>query len=522
MERKNLIYSTKSARQHLVNYSCFTVFFALLICTNVFSQSHALNWYFGQNAGLTFESYPPKVLTDGAIIQREGNATISDENGNLLFYTDGSKIWNKQHAVMKNGEGLEGQWIAAQSAIIAKQPSTIGVYYVFTVSDWQNNQGSLSYSVVDMEKNSGLGEVTKKNVIINKNVREQISAVYADENLNVWILAHEKNNQKFVAYKLSASGLTLQPVISEIGMEYTGKNRYGQLKFSADGTKVCSTLGGNAGITVQVFSFDQNSGKLSHLINISKSGIPDAYSSEFSPNGMVLYVTSFNGTHLYQFDLSSGQESVIVSSKFDLSKSNDKKSCLQLGYDHKIYVSKDRQNNIGVIHQPNIVGLGCIYETDAIKMPDGSICRLGFPNFIQSYFKFYKNFNDLSNTELIEEGHLEAVTYNIYFDLGSSELNEKALETLNEIIQILLAHPSYRAIVSSHTDCQGNENSNLKLSEERAKSSANYLNKNLDKKVNEGIGYGESIPVNDCACEDCSEDQNAANRRTEIKLVPTK
>ncbi|MCB9224205.1 MAG: OmpA family protein [Crocinitomicaceae bacterium] len=505
-----------------LNKLILVLLYCFLTLAKAHGQKHALNWYFGQNSGLNFESFPPRVLTDGAIIQREGNATISDENGSLLFYTDGSKIWNKDHEVMKNGDGLKGQWIAAQSAIIAKQPSSESIYYVFTVSDWQNDQGELSYSIVDMSKDNGLGEVSKKNILINKNVREQISAVYADEALNVWILAHEKDSKKFVAYKLSANGLNSMPIVSEIGMMYTGKNRYGQLKFSADGTKVCSTLGGDKGTTVQLFQFNQKSGKLTTEITISANGILDAYSSEFSPNGQVLYVTSFNGTHLYQYDLSSGIESVIQASKIDLSTTTDKKSCLQIGYDHKIYVSKDKQNNIGIIHKPNVVGSACMFETDAIKLPEGSYCRLGFPNFIQSYFKFYKNMNNLTNDQLIQEGHLESVTFNIYFESGSAKLTEKAMETLDEITRILTQHPEYKAIVSSHTDCQGNADSNLKLSQKRAKSSANYLNKNLNNKINEGIGYGETKPVNNCECSDCSDDQNAENRRTEIKLVPTK
>ena len=160
--------------------------FIVLLCSALsFGQEHAVNWYFGTKAGLNFETYPPTVLTDGAIVQREGNATISDEDGNLLFYTDGQVIWNKDHQDMANGRGLKGQWIAAQSAIIAKQPNSEEIYYVFTVSDWQNDAGSLRYTVVDMKMNDGKGEVIEKNTLLNDKCREQISAVYADEDLNV-------------------------------------------------------------------------------------------------------------------------------------------------------------------------------------------------------------------------------------------------------------------------------------------------------------------------------------------------
>ena len=512
----------------LISKGMCLLFFWCLFAVNCSSQNYAMNWYFGQKAGLTFNTYPPTILDDGVIAQREGNATISDEKGKLLFYTDGRTVWNHKHVKMKNGSGLNGQWYAAQSSIIAKQPNSESIYFIFTVSDWQNDKGSLSYSTVDMAKNQGLGEVIIKNIVLNTNVREQISAVYADEELNVWILAHEKENNKFVAYKLTEKGMSPNSVISEIGMEYNGHNRYGQLKFSCRGTHVCSTLGGSQKNTVQLFKFDQETGVVSETITISNSDILHAYSSEFSPNGKVLYITSFNGSHLYQYDLSSGIESIIQNSKTNLSTTGDKKSCLQIGYDHKIYVSKDKQNNIGVINYPNIVGKDCQFEPEKIKMSFKSTCRLGFPNFIQSYFKFYhniaegtieKNVEEVSEN-LVQEVSLKSEIFNIYFETGSSKLSLKSIQTLNEIIQRLNSNPEYKVILSSHTDCRGDASSNLKLSKKRAEISAEYLNKKLKKTISEGVGYGETKPTQKCNCNDCSEEQNAQNRRTEITLVP--
>ena len=44
-------------------------------------------WYFGDKAGLNFNTSPPTALTDGQLNTFEGCATISDNNGALLFYT---------------------------------------------------------------------------------------------------------------------------------------------------------------------------------------------------------------------------------------------------------------------------------------------------------------------------------------------------------------------------------------------------------------------------------------------------
>lgn len=82
------------------------------------AQKEANVWYFGHNAGIDFSSGSPKILTDGQIYTDEGVASVCDTSGKLLFYTDGSNIWNAKHQVMPNGSGLLGNFSSSQSAII--------------------------------------------------------------------------------------------------------------------------------------------------------------------------------------------------------------------------------------------------------------------------------------------------------------------------------------------------------------------------------------------------------------------
>jgi outer membrane protein OmpA-like peptidoglycan-associated protein len=82
--------------------------------------------------------------------------------------------------------------------------------------------------------------------------------------------------------------------------------------------------------------------------------------------------------------------------------------------------------------------------------------------------------------------------------------------------------------LGSHTDCRGAANSNLTLSDKRAKSSASYIiSKGIGSDRIFGKGYGESKLINKCACEGkvvskCSEEEHAQNRRTEFKIVKIK
>ncbi len=73
-----------------------------------FAQNQASNWYFGIGAGIKFNPLDNSVssVNDGKLSTIEGCTSISDDSGNLLFYTDGSTVLNKNHKIMLKGTGL--------------------------------------------------------------------------------------------------------------------------------------------------------------------------------------------------------------------------------------------------------------------------------------------------------------------------------------------------------------------------------------------------------------------------------
>lgn len=113
----------------------------------------------------------------------------------------------------------------------------------------------------------------------------------------------------------------------------------------------------------------------------------------------------------------------------------------------------------------------------------------------------------------------------IYFDLDKSNIRPDAEIELNKIVQIMNDNPTIKIELGSHTDCRSSYDYNMKLSDRRAKSSAEYIQKRITNPERiYGKGYGESILVNDCECEGkvkskCSEEEHQANRRTEFKIV---
>jgi hypothetical protein len=96
----------------------------LLISSASFSQGEANNWFFGQFGGIQFQSDGTVIpLPGGQMNTSEGCSTISDSAGNLLFYTDGRNVWDRNHVLMPNGDyfggtGLMGDPSSTQSGII--------------------------------------------------------------------------------------------------------------------------------------------------------------------------------------------------------------------------------------------------------------------------------------------------------------------------------------------------------------------------------------------------------------------
>lgn len=113
----------------------------------------------------------------------------------------------------------------------------------------------------------------------------------------------------------------------------------------------------------------------------------------------------------------------------------------------------------------------------------------------------------------------------IYFDLDKSNIRPDAALELDKIVKIMNENPEIKIELGSHTDCRASYSYNMKLSDRRAKSSAEYIRKRIDdpKRIY-GKGYGESMLVNDCGCEgdvesDCTEEEHQLNRRTEFVIV---
>jgi gliding motility-associated-like protein len=353
-------------------------------CHYLHAQGEANIWYFGENAGLDFNSGTPLPLLDGQLNTIEGCASISDNLGNLLFYTDGITVWNKNHQVMLNGTGLNGDISSSNSAIIIPKPLSSNIFYIFTVDAVAGIEG-LQYSEVDLSLDSGLGAVTtNKNILLASPVTEKITAIRRNGVQGYWVVAHDFNNNNFLSYSVTSAGVNATPVVSSVGSDISvDVHAQGCMKISPDRTKLAIA---NSALNVQLFDFDASSGVVSNPVTLNDQFNFEAYGVEFSPNSEVLYISSAIGqAGLKQYDLTAGSNADIIGSEIEIINNIGVIGQLQLATDGKIYVAKSNSTSIDVISNPNEIGLGCNYVTDAVQLNSGK-SLLGLPPFIQSFF----------------------------------------------------------------------------------------------------------------------------------------
>lgn len=140
------------------------------------------------------------------------------------------------------------------------------------------------------------------------------------------------------------------------------------------------------------------------------------------------------------------------------------------------------------------------------------------------------------STDLVQDLYLEPFDYTsiftlegIYYDLDKANIRPDAAKVLDTIVVLLSKYPKIRLELGSHTDCRSDSVYNRGLSQRRADSAVAYIvRQGVDSLRLIARGYGESMLVNDCACEGgvvkrrCSEEEHQMNRRTTFKLLDNK
>jgi hypothetical protein len=386
-------------------FSCSILFTGLFfLTTDVMAQKEFNYWCWGTGQGLNFNITDPATgypVSDTCAIpaRHEGTASLCNSNGELKIYTDGMTVFNCCHQIMQNGTGLNGHNSSTESAIIVPDLNDNGRCFIFTTDAMEpGGCDCLSYSVADLNANNGLGAVVLKNVVLWTPVLEKLTAIKHANGRDVWVVAHEWDSNRFLAFLLTSSGLNTTPVISSAGVVHTGygygspgnNHAVGYMKASSNGKKLGCAIANQGGF--QLFDFDNSTGIVSNPLtftnnNVTRSIFDDSYGVEFSPDNSKLYVRTLGGTSgggIVQVNLNAGSNAAIVSSATNIYPANTVMSGIQLGPDGRIYVGGTAQF-IGVINFPNLSGLNCSYTPAAIKVRSTAV---GLPQTIVAPFSF--------------------------------------------------------------------------------------------------------------------------------------
>ena len=360
--------------------SLLFLYSAFSILHSAFSQKEANKWLFGNNGGLDFNSGAPLPFPGGQTFTSEGSASVSDAAGNLLFYTDGITVWNKNHLQMPNGFGLLGGFSSSQSALIVLLPGSTTQYYVFTVGQTFTD---FNYSIVDMTLQAGNGDVTVKNTLVSTAVCEKLCSVKKPNGLDFWIIVHDAFTDEFDAYSLTSAGLNMVPVVSFAGTPNSGD--IGYMKASPDGTKLSTALW-NSGNLFELFDFDKATGIVSNALTLPfHTAGSGAYGVEFSPNNRYLYCAWITPGDVRQYDVQAGSPAAIIASEVFLGTTAIAfNGALQLGPDKKIYLAQYGATYLGVINNPDVGGLGCNFVDVGPSI--AGISQLGLPNYPSDLF----------------------------------------------------------------------------------------------------------------------------------------
>jgi len=367
------------------------------------------------------------------------SAVANDEGGNVLFYSNGCSIFNRQNQVMENGDEINlgasnyeyechenlGLFYIRSGNMTLPVPGNDARHFLLHLRlietsdtnayDLVNDR--LLFTEIDVQANNGLGRVLQKNqTVVADSLHDAIAAVRHGNGRDWWVVMPKGKNRQFWKLLFTPEGFK-EPVLQTfpppyppfdikfyfnidtppyfleiIPDEYGYESWAGQAIFSPDGSKYCRVTRSSG---VEIYDFDRCSGEMAFRRYIPLppyTAYPDepivACGLAISPNSRYLYFNNNEG--LYQFDLCDEN---IKNGEYQLIEEWDR--FLDQGFfatnffqmrnapDGKIYINPANSTHyLHIIHDPNKAGKACNFEQRGVTLPRWSAFVINyFPNF---------------------------------------------------------------------------------------------------------------------------------------------
>ncbi|HAQ37941.1 MAG TPA: hypothetical protein DCX89_01520 [Saprospirales bacterium] len=359
---------------------------------------------------LNFNNKPiePKKYPVGTRMD-SNNASICDKEGNLLFYTNGCHVMDRNGAVMENGDSLNyDEWIEVlwfddctygypghQDIMILNDPGDENEYYIIHKPrkfNGYNTKDSLPlyYSKVDLNYNGGKGKLTSKNIPFFRGKNTMVAYLTAINHANGkdwWVVQPLTNDSVFTVFLINEEGIQKLPDQSTgIYFNRAKSSATGTAKFSPDGEKYTIY---NYYDGLHIYDFDRSTGTFCNHKYIEIFENPNQEESRFSsvewsPNSRFIYTASSKELHqidLWEEDIQSNGIRLIDTYNGTVDPFRTTFFLMAQGPDCRIYMcSTSSTNTYHVINHPDSLGKACDFVQNGIRLPLSSYFG-SMPNF---------------------------------------------------------------------------------------------------------------------------------------------
>lgn len=360
-----------------------------------------------------------------------GATVMSDEKGDLQYYSNGRAIRNMQHKMIEGSACFNNdmvdytldRFIANQSIMSLPAIGSADEYWIFdmdytAVGQYYGAASNLSLTTVDMGANQGLGAVTvcNKDIILDTLLNSTMQATQHANGVDWWLVVGKYESDEYYSILLTEEG------VSEINLHSWGKyydeTFSGQSVFSPDGQHFAQVVTDEQ--SVQMWRFDNSTGVLSDhtAYNIAPSGGDDnPYGCAFSPNSRFLYVSSLS--HLRQIDLCNYED-------LDVELIDVWDGTIEFVYrlyfgrqmltpDKRIIIVPygNGHRSFSIIHAPNEKGKACLFDQHSLQA-DTLTTNGGNDVSVFPHFRRYPTYGGDCSIVAVTEKELGSEAFTVY------------------------------------------------------------------------------------------------------------
>lgn len=365
------------------------------------------------SAGLDFSNGEPNTCAFNSSFSFWGlSNSISDKQGNLLFYSDGIQIADRNHNIVLNSEGFNtGEFVeqfgidvqgASQGLITIPATNNDSLFYLFhtPIQRVGDEQSTLPTSLLMSQvvtQSSGTLEMIQKGFPILQDTLLNFT-MQTHPHLNGedwWIIVFEYNSDQYYKVLLKSNG-TIEVEKQSLEIEIQ-RSRF-QTSFSPNGRYYALTS--RHALESYLWKFDNSNGNLTNPIVLDPNPIDSLdipMGCAFSPNSRFLYISSYH--YLRQYDLCQDNlnENVTLVGEWDGMYTwihPFSFARMMLAPNGKIYASAFNSSvYMSTIHSPNEHGESCNFIQHDLVAQKGNI----FESNTVPEFPHYRNNNDSLN-----------------------------------------------------------------------------------------------------------------------------